>query len=54
MKIFSCQVCGQKLFFDNILCERCGHRLGVLSGTLAILALEPDGDAWAAEDGFHS
>jgi hypothetical protein len=46
MKIFTCEACGQKLFFDNIACERCGRRLGVLPDTLSMLALDPDGDRW--------
>jgi hypothetical protein len=28
MKIFSCQVCGNVLYFENRACGRCGHALG--------------------------
>ena len=28
MKIFQCGHCGHSLFFENVVCERCGHRSG--------------------------
>jgi hypothetical protein len=48
MKLFSCQHCGQIVYFDNTRCERCGHRLGFLPDAMAISALVPDGDLWSA------
>ena len=30
MKLFTCQHCGQLLYFENTRCERCGHALGYL------------------------
>ena len=34
------------LYFENVRCERCAHRLGYLARQSALSALEPDGDAW--------
>ena len=48
MKLFECQHCGQPLYFENTLCESCGHRLGYLAGKETVTALEPDGEAWQA------
>ncbi|HEX2594415.1 MAG TPA: putative zinc-binding peptidase [Rhizomicrobium sp.] len=49
MKVFSCQACGQLVYFENIRCERCGHVLGYLPDRETVSALEPmDGDAWKA------
>lgn len=41
MKLFKCQSCQQLLFFENIQCLRCGHRLGYLPDRLTVTALEP-------------
>lgn len=41
MKLFSCQACGQLLYFENVLCEACGHTLGYLADLTEISALEP-------------
>ncbi|MFL5286625.1 MAG: putative zinc-binding metallopeptidase [Rhodopila sp.] len=46
MKLFRCQHCGQVLYFENVQCERCGHRLGYLPETETLSALEPEGDDW--------
>ena len=44
MKAFECESCGQLLFFENALCERCGHALGYRSETATLCALtEADG-----------
>lgn len=50
MKLFSCQSCGQVLFFENTHCESCGHRLGYCTESSRLLALEPaaDGNGWLA------
>jgi hypothetical protein len=41
MKMFSCQGCGQLLYFENIRCENCGRALGYLTDINEISALEP-------------
>ena len=51
MKLFKCQHCGQVLYFENTLCERCSHRLGYLPETNVLSALEPEGDLWRALGG---
>jgi hypothetical protein len=45
MKLFSCQGCGQLLYFENVRCENCGRFLGYLADINEISALEaqPDG-----------
>jgi hypothetical protein len=48
MKLFQCQCCGQPLYFENVRCEGCGHRLGFLADRMVLSALEPDGDRWQA------
>ena len=48
MKLFKCQNCGQLLYFENIRCEQCAHRLGYLPETMTLSALEPKGPAWSA------
>ncbi|WP_149539625.1 zinc-binding metallopeptidase family protein [Siccirubricoccus phaeus] len=46
MKLFRCQHCSQVLYFENTLCERCGHRLGFLPEAATLSALAPEGEAW--------
>ena len=46
MKLFTCQHCGQSLYFENTGCERCGHRLGYIPDIMTLSALEPQDDAW--------
>ena len=41
MKLFSCQGCGQLLYFENVRCENCGRLLGYLTDLTEISALEP-------------
>ena len=55
MKLYNCQPCGQLLFFENTVCEKCGHRLGFLPETTTLSALEPaDGsDTWYALAGLE-
>jgi hypothetical protein len=48
MKLFSCQSCGQLLYFENIRCEKCGHRLGYVPSVMMLSALEQQGDTWRA------
>ncbi|HVV28127.1 MAG TPA: putative zinc-binding peptidase [Rhizomicrobium sp.] len=47
MKLFSCQGCGQLLYFENIRCGNCGRALGYLPDLTEISALEPlAGEGW--------
>ncbi len=49
MKVFSCQACGQLIYFENVRCERCGHALGYLPDRETLSALEPQDDGlWQA------
>lgn len=49
MKLFKCQSCGQVLYFENRVCQRCGHTLGFLAEDLALTALESvDPGTWTA------
>jgi hypothetical protein len=41
MKLFSCQGCGELLYFENIRCENCGRFLGYLPDSTEITALDP-------------
>ena len=49
MRLFTCQHCGQLLYFENVTCESCGHALGYLpeQGTVSALKLAGDG-TWQA------
>ncbi|MEM9830151.1 MAG: putative zinc-binding peptidase [Bacteroidota bacterium] len=44
MKLFTCQYCGQLLYFENIRCERCGSPLGFSSDNWDLLTLWLVGD----------
>ena len=48
MRLFSCQACGQLLFFENTKCERCGRALGYLPERSTLSALESAADGWHA------
>jgi hypothetical protein len=48
MRLFECQACGQALYFENVLCESCGRKLGYLPRLATLSALEPDGEKWRA------
>jgi len=48
MRLFMCQACGQTLYFDNTVCEKCSHRLGYLPKSATLSAVEPEGNAWKA------
>ena len=48
MRLFECQACGQALYFENVLCESCGRKLGYLPRLATLSALEPEGDKWRA------
>jgi hypothetical protein len=51
MKLFSCQSCGNILYFENRLCAQCGCRLGYDPARQALLALEEDGSGLRAVAG---
>jgi hypothetical protein len=44
MKLFTCQNCGQLLYFENVRCERCGSALGFSPDHLELLTLTPADD----------
>ena len=46
MKLFSCSSCNNPVYFENTLCERCGHALGYEPQADRLLALDQDGDQW--------
>ncbi len=56
MKLFSCTHCGNTVYFENAVCERCGHQLGYLSERTALVSLVEDGGLWSspaiADDAF--
>lgn len=57
MKLFSCPSCDQVVFFNNVVCERCGHALGYEPRSNRVLALEAADDGWLSvgrgSDGSH-
>jgi hypothetical protein len=44
MRTFSCQVCGQPVYFENTRCTHCGATLGFLPDKLALSALQQGDD----------
>ena len=48
MKLFSCQNCGQVLYFENTACEKCHSRLGYRSEDNVLSALVEVDGAWEA------
>jgi hypothetical protein len=48
MKLFACQHCDNVLYFENTVCERCGHRIGYLPEKEVMSAVEPEGPNWSA------
>jgi hypothetical protein len=41
MKLFTCSVCKQVLFFENVVCNSCGHALAYLPDRALLSAIEP-------------
>ena len=39
MKIFTCQQCGQRVYFENVRCERCGADLAYLPDRMMVAAV---------------
>ena len=48
MKIFTCQACGQLVYFENLHCERCKRNLGYLPDQGILSAVEPAKTQWTA------
>lgn len=46
MKLFSCDHCGNTVYFDNAHCEQCGHRLGYVPEANALVSLDAEDGAW--------
>jgi hypothetical protein len=49
LKLFKCQNCGQILYFENSICEKCSHSLGYDPAVARLLALEPLPDQPSAD-----
>ena len=48
MKLFACDHCGNTIYFENTLCERCGHTLGYVPDRNALVSLVEDGGLWTS------
>ena len=48
MKLFRCDHCDNVLYFENTVCENCGHVLGYWHETNMLVSLEADGDHFTA------
>lgn len=48
MKLFTCDHCGNTVYFENVNCEHCGHALGYLPERNALVSLDPVEGGWAA------
>jgi hypothetical protein len=46
MKLFRCDHCGHTLYFENVACTQCGHRLGYVPEIADLVSLDPDGAGW--------
>lgn len=52
MKLFECQSCGLPVYFENVVCERCGSALGFRPESAELSALAPlEVGLWRALDG---
>jgi hypothetical protein len=47
MKLFTCDHCGNTVYFENAHCERCGHQLGYLPEHNALVSLVEDSGLWS-------
>ena len=50
MKLFTCQNCGQPLYFENTTCASCGLRLGYCVERDLFLTLELIDGEWRPHD----
>jgi hypothetical protein len=48
MKLFRCDHCSNVLYFENTVCEQCGHALGYWHAANMLVSLEPSGDHFIA------
>lgn len=48
MRLFSCDHCGNTIYFENAVCERCGHALGYAPQANALVSLTEDNGAWTS------
>ena len=48
MKLFTCDHCGNTLYFENATCERCGHALGFAPHLGKLLSLDEDNGTWTS------
>ncbi|KKB75989.1 hypothetical protein VW35_19855 [Devosia soli] len=48
MQLFSCDHCGNTVYFENNRCEHCGHALGYLPQYNAMVSLDESDGAWVA------
>src|SRR3954469_20166228 len=48
MKLFRCDHCSNVCYFENTICENCGHTLGYWHATNMLVSLEPE------DDHFHA
>lgn len=46
LKLFTCDHCDNTIYFENAVCERCGHTLGYAPEHNAMLSLSEDNGAW--------
>ncbi len=52
MRLFNCGHCGQRLYFENVSCTRCGATLGFLPDQLQLFSLDAaGGEQWQAHGG---
>ncbi len=51
MRLFKCPSCSNMLYFENIRCENCHHKLGYDPTTSCMRALEQNGELWGDSDG---
>lgn len=48
MKLFRCDHCSNVIYFENTVCENCGHELGYWHGDNMMVSLEAEGDRFHA------
>ncbi len=48
MKLFVCQNCSNLLYFENVSCAVCGHKVGYIPGLEVLSAVQADGVNWTA------
>lgn len=48
MKLFRCDHCSNVVYFENTVCEQCGHALGYWHATDMLVSLEPEADWFVA------